>query len=147
MDRKTAAKIRTLFWVLILGVFLPALGSICAGRSFHSISDWWSHGGARLSFYCPRDEAGVYTGPGGGLWGDDFLGRWMRLYGHFWATFLVQGWNALADHPEVRGILLFLLGGVVVNGLYDLVKAGIRFLARNDEEASPPNASGAKPSP
>ena len=143
MDRKTAAKVRTLFWILILGAVLPSLLSICAERSFHSISDWWSQGGARLSFYCPRDERGVYTGPRD----EDFFLRLMSRYGHFWATFLVQGWNALADQPEVRGILLFLLGGVVVNGLYDLVKTGIRFLARNDEEAPPPDASGAKPSP
>jgi len=143
MDRKTAAKIRTLFWVLIVGAVLPSLLSICAERSFHSIGDWWSQGGARLSFYCPRDERGVYAGPGD----EDFLLRLMDRYGHFWATFLVQGWNALADQPEVRGILLFLLGGVVVNGLYDLVKTGLRFLARNDHEAPPPDASGAKPSP
>jgi hypothetical protein len=135
MNRKTAAKVRALFWVLILGVVLPALGSICAEGSFHSISDWWSHG-ARLSFYCPGD----------GFWGDDLVSRLFSRYGHFWATFLVQGWNALTGQPEVRGILLFLLGGVVVNGLYDLVKTGIRFLARNDDEAPPP-ASGAKPSP
>ena len=146
MDRKTAAKIRALFWVLILGVVLPALGSICAEGSFHSIGDWWSHG-ARLSFYCPRNQRGVYTGPGDGFWGDDFVSRLFRRYGHFWATFLVQGWNALAGQPEVRGILVLLLGGVAANGLYDLVKTGIRFLARNDDEAPPPDASGAKPSP
>lgn len=142
MSRKTAAKVRTLFWGLILGAVLPALGSVCAEGSFHSLGDWWSRGGARLSFYCPRDERGVYTGPKD----DDFLGRSMRRYGHFWATFVVQGWNAVADRPEVRGILLFLFGGVLVNGLYDLFKTGIRFLARNDEEAPPPDAS-AKPSP
>ena len=145
MDRKTAAKVRALFWILILCVIFPSLGSICAEGSFHTPGEWWSHG-ARLSFYCPRDERGVYTGPGGGFWGDDFLGRLMGRYGHFWATFLVQGWNALAGQAWVRTILIVLLGGIAANGVYDLLKTCVRFLARNDDGAPPPDASGAKPS-
>ncbi|MBI3652560.1 MAG: hypothetical protein HY231_16180 [Acidobacteria bacterium] len=132
-DRKIIEAVTIAITLLIL---VPTVIEACPDGHYPSIVEWWDKGNAQLTLAC-RDA----LDPRSRFWGDDVIGNFFGNYSRWVAGYAVAGWNALVTSWYGK-LLLIVIGAILSNFIYDLLKYLIRkiFHSAPDAKASDPKA-------